>query len=120
MAVENTPTPRELGEKLEELFFSTEEAMEYYIGIFKHAKSIAKSYEDVAKDAKAKISEVIEETAQMNWETESGKCYVTKPSVSIRYDPGALDALMDSDDSLKRVLEPHRKESQRAGSLTIR
>ena len=36
------------------------------------------------------------------------------------YDTKALDALAASDDGIKRLLWPHRKETERAGSLTIR
>jgi hypothetical protein len=40
--------------------------------------------------------------------------------VSASYDVKALDALCKSSPDLAAILLPHRKETQRAGSLTIR
>lgn len=95
-------------------------AVERLVGVYKHGKSVQDAVGAIMKRAKDRVSEVIAETGQMEWDTESGKVYVPKPSSSVRYDAAALDALCDSNDELARILRPHRRETQREGSVTIR
>ena len=111
----------ELRKSLELVYGSnTEQAVERLIGIYEHAKSLQSALDEIGNDAKNKLSEIIAETGQMKWDTASGKCYVTKPSVTVRWDSKALDALMRSELEMERRLSPFRKESERPGVLTIR
>ena len=96
------------------------QAVERLVGIYKHGKSLQDAIGEVLNEVKSRLSDVMEETGEMEWSTESGKVYVSKPSVSVRYDTRALDALCESSDELARVLRPHRIVSERAGSMTIR
>ena len=50
---------------------------------------------------------------------EAGKASITAPSVSVSYDAKALDALAASDDGIARLLQPHRKMTERAGTMRI-
>jgi hypothetical protein len=95
-------------------------AAELLIGAYKHAKSSAEVFDKLAKDARAVMADLIEETGVTDWKTESGSTRLTKPSVSVRYDAKALDALAASNTKHKRLLWPHRKETQRAGSIMVR
>lgn len=96
------------------------QAVERLIGIYKHAKSLQDALNAVGKDAKEVLSEIMVETGQTTWNTDSGRCYVTRPSVTVRYDAKALDRLAASDPKIAELLSPHRTESQRAGVLYIR
>lgn len=110
----------ELRAKLDKVYgMETESAVEYLIGIYKESKSLGKALGDIEEEVKAQIADIMEETGQLEWKTESGKCIVTSSSVSVRYDTDALDALIASDPGIARLLTPHRKVSQRAGSMRI-
>ena len=99
---------------------STEQAVERLIGIYEHSKSLQSALDDIGKQAKERLAEIIAETGVMEWDTASGKCYVAKPGVTVRWDRKGLDALMKSSDEVERMLSPFRKESERPGVLTIR
>lgn len=99
---------------------TTEAALESAIAIYKHAKSEIDRYKEIQAQARGLIGEIFAETGQEKATTAAGKAYVTSPSISVRYDTKALDALAASDDGIARLLTPHRSESQRAGTLTIR
>jgi hypothetical protein len=83
-------------------------------------KDSGKYLKAVQKEAKKIVTDIIIETGQDRWKNEQGQVYIGKPSVSVRYDAKALDALCASDERLKKILWPHRIESERAGSLTIK
>ena len=83
-------------------------------------KDSGKYLKAVQSEAKKIVTDVIVETGQDKWKVETGQVYVSNPSKSVRYDTKALDALCASDERLKRILWPHRIESERAGSLTIK
>ena len=95
----------------------TETAVQIAVEVY---KDVGKYSKDVQAKAKALIEEIIIETGQSEWKTKAGKVYFPKPSVSARYDTKALDALCARNDELKRILWPHRKETERPGSMTIR
>lgn len=84
------------------------------------ASAAAAPWEAVQAAARAKLSEVIAATGRTDWATPAGRAYLPAAGVSISYDSKALDALCKSSPELAAVLLPHRKETQRAGSLTIR
>lgn len=52
--------------------------------------------------------------------TQAGKALITAPSRIVSYDWKALDALCASNPALAKVLQPHRTEKQRPGTLTIK
>ena len=83
-------------------------------------KDSGKYLKAVQKEAKQIVTDIIVETGQDRWKSETGQVYISKPSVSVRYDAKALDALCASDERLAKILRPHRKETERAGSLTIK
>lgn len=93
------------------------EAISKAIEVYKDCKRYAK---EVQVRARVIIEDIIIETNQTDWNTENGRVYFPKPSVSIRYDAKALDALCASNPQLKEILWPHRKETERPGSMTIR
>jgi len=92
-----------------------ESAITVYLG----AKSQMDAYSEVADEAKSLISIVMTETAQTAYSTKAGKVSITAPSTSVTYDAKALDALAASDDRIARLLAPHRKVSERAGTMRI-
>lgn len=70
--------------------------------------------------AKSALSDIIAETGVAEWAGQFGRCYVPAAGVSVSYDAKALDALCASDPDLAAKLQPHRKVSERPGSLTVR
>jgi len=102
----------------------TEDAVGQLVSAIIEAKSeaaaVAAPWEAVQAAARAKLSEVIAATGRTDWATPAGRAYVPAAGVSVSYDAKALDVLCKSSPELAAVLLPHRKETQRAGSLTIR
>jgi hypothetical protein len=102
----------------------TEDAVGQLVSAVLEAKSeaaaVAAPWEAVQAAARAKLSEVIAATGRTDWATPAGRAYVPAAGVSASYDVKALDALCKSSPDLAAILLPHRKETQRAGSLTIR
>lgn len=94
---------------------SVESAIAVYLG----AKAQMDAYGEVADAAKKLIGDVMAETAQATYTTKAGKVSITAPSVSVSYDAKALDALAASDDGIARLLQPHRKTTERAGTMRI-
>lgn len=74
----------------------------------------------VEADARDALASIIAATGRTDWTTPAGRAYVPAAGVSVSYDAKALDALCKSSPELAAVLLPHRKETQRAGSLTIK
>jgi hypothetical protein len=96
------------------------QAVERLIGIYRHAKSLQDALGEIEKDAKLALTAIIDETGQADWKTISGRCYVTAPGVSVRYDAKALDRLSAADPKAAELLAPYRTEAERPGTLTIR
>jgi hypothetical protein len=96
------------------------EAIDIYRSVAGIRKQADEMFDQVQGRAKELLSEIIVETGKTEWSTDFGKAYIPKPSISARYDTKALDALCASDPELAARLAPHRIESERAGSLTIR
>ena len=99
---------------------NAETAVSDIITLYKIAGGQINLLKELQQRTKLLLSEIIAETGQVDWQTEAGKTYIPRPSVSIRYDAKKLDALCESDSELARRLAPFRKETERAGSLTIR
>lgn len=94
-----------------------EEAIRIAVEVYKDA---AKLLKDIQARAKRIIEEVSIETGRTDWTTAAGKVYYPAPGLAISYDSKALDALCASDPELKSKLWPHRRETERAGSMTIK
>ena len=82
--------------------------------------AVVKELEAEQAAAKIIITEIMQETGQMKAITPAGTAQFTSDSVRVSYDTKALDALRASDDTLARLLTPHRKETTVKGSLTIK
>lgn len=98
---------------------SPEMSVESAIAIYHAAKSQVDAYNGVADQAKQIINDVMTETGQLFYATAAGKAQITAASTSASYDTKALDALIASSPELKAILEPHRKTSERAGTLRV-
>lgn len=98
---------------------STEQAVESAIAVYLAAKSEIDEYNAVATEAKERLAEIMAETGETKFATRAGRVMVTAPSVSVSYDRVALDALCASDPALAAKLEPHRKETERAGTMRV-
>ena len=94
-------------------------SVESAIAVYLAAKAQMDAYSAVADIAKKLIGDVMTETAQTAYTTAAGKASITAPSASVSYDAKALDALAASDDGIARLLQPHRKVSERAGTMRI-
>lgn len=84
------------------------------------AEHDAAPWRKVEADAREALSAIMAATGRTDWNTPAGRAYVPAAGVTVSYDAKALDALCASSPELAAVLQPHRRESMRAGSLTIR
>lgn len=112
-------TPQSLIDALHDDMPSTEAAMENAVAVYHAAQAGIDDYKAVADAAKALMSEIVAETGVIKWTTRAGGAQVTAPSVTIAYDAKALDALCASSPELAAVLAPHRRVTERAGSLRV-
>lgn len=96
-----------------------EDSVESAVTVYQVAAGMVDAYNQVKDQAKALIGQVMEETGVTSYATRAGKVAVTAPTVTISYDARALDALALSDARLAAILGPHRKETQRAGTMRI-
>lgn len=94
---------------------SVESAVAVYLG----AKAQMDAYSTIADAAKRLITDVMSETGVTAYTTKAGKVAITAPGTSVSYDAKALDALAASDDGIARLLSPHRKVAERAGTMRI-
>ena len=99
---------------------STEDALESAIAIYQCAAGAITALQAVQADAKLLLTEIMTETGETNVTTKAGKAYVTSASRVVTYDAKGIDALAANDDELAAVLEPFRRVTERAGTLTIR
>ena len=70
--------------------------------------------------AKQIITDIMLASGAVKVNTPAGSAAFTPASVRVSYDSKALDALVASDQSLARILGPHRKATMVAGGLTIK
>ena len=94
-------------------------AVESAIMVYLAAKAEMDAYSRIADSAKKLIGDVMLETGVTAYATKAGKVSMTSASVVTSYDTKALDALLASSDEVRRLLEPHRKLSERAGTMRI-
>lgn len=99
---------------------SAEDALESAIAIYQGAAGAITALQAVQADAKLLLTEIMIETGETNVITKAGRCYVTSASRVVTYDAKGIDALAANDDELAAVLEPFRRVTERAGTLTIR
>jgi predicted nuclease with TOPRIM domain len=111
---------RESLKKAGEHSASTEEAVERIIGVYEHSKSLKSALDEIEKEAKLMLTDIIAETGKDDWKTESGRCYITKPGRSVKWDRKGLDNLMLTEPELATKLGKYRSETERPGVLTIR
>ena len=96
-----------------------EASVESAITVYQVAAGMIDAYSQVKEDAKLLIADVMAETGVTSYTTRAGKVAMTAPGLSVSYDAKALDALALSDARLATILGPHRKETQRAGTMRI-
>jgi hypothetical protein len=84
------------------------------------ASAAAAPWEDIQSEARAHISQIMADTGQTDWKTATGRAYVPAAGVSVSYDAKALDALCASSPEIAAILSPHRRETMRVGSLTVK
>ena len=99
---------------------STEDALESAIAVYQGAAGAITALQAVQADAKLLLSEIMVETGETNVTTKAGKAYVTSASRVVTYDAKGIDQLAALDDELAAILEPFRRVTERAGTLTIR
>ena len=96
-----------------------EQAVTSAITVYLAAGGMVDAYSAIKDNAKRLIGDVMTETGQTAYNTPAGKVAMTSPSVSVSYDAKALDALCASSAELARMLQPHRKESERPGTMRV-
>jgi hypothetical protein len=99
---------------------STEAAAENLIYLDREIAAEIDKLKEVQLTGRAHLQAIILETGQTKWATRSGTAQITAPSQRISYDAKALDALCKSNADIERILAPHRKVSETAGTLSIR
>lgn len=109
----------ELKSKLYKDLPNTELAVENAIAIYRDASAKIDAFKEVQEAAKKLLEEIIIETGQSDWKTKAGNCKLTNSYTRVNWDSEALDSLCANDDNLARILTPHRKESEIAGTLRI-
>lgn len=97
-----------------------ETAVADLIALYKEVASYIQAHEEIKNKIKAAISEIMEETAVLDYSSSAGRAYIPRPSIVTSYDTKAIDALCQSDPDLGQRLRPFRRQTERAGSLTIR
>jgi hypothetical protein len=99
---------------------NTEQALENAIFMYRDLAERIKALQEAQAAQKQTITDIFIELGVDKATTPAGKALITAPSVIVSYDAKALDVLRASDDRLDRMLSPHRKETMRAGTLTIK
>ena len=94
-------------------------SVESAITVYQVAAGMIDAYTEVKDQAKALIADVMTETGVTSYTTRAGKVAMTAPGLSVSYDAKALDLLMVLNRHYAAVLGPHRKETQRAGTMRI-
>jgi hypothetical protein len=99
---------------------NTEQALENAIFMYRDLAKRIKALQEAQAAQKQTITDIFVELGVDKATTPAGKALITAPFVTVSYDWRALDVLCASDDRLARMLRPHRKETERAGTLTIK
>lgn len=96
-----------------------DKSVESAITVYQVAAGMVDAYSQVKEAAKLLIADVMTETGVTTYTTRAGKVAMTAPALSVSYDARAPDAIALSDARLAAILGPHRKETQRAGTMRI-
>lgn len=88
--------------------------------VYQEAAGRIEQLQAVQAQAKQLIGEIFAETGTTDTRTPSARVYVSKPGWTITYDAKGLDALAAADLELADLLAPFRRQTERAGVLTIR
>ena len=97
-----------------------EQSVAAAIAVYKEAGDLQSMAEMYRKQAKAMITEVMEETACTDYKTAEGVHTSSARASGLSYDAKALDVLCTASPDIANLLWPHRKESEVAGTLTIK
>ncbi len=96
-----------------------ETSVESAVTVYQVAAGMVDAYNQVKEAAKLLIADMMTETEVTSYATRAGKVAMTAPGLSVSYDAKALDALRLSNPRYAALLEPFRKETQRAGTMRI-
>ena len=98
----------------------TEAALATATAVYQDAANRIEQLQAVQAQAKQLITDIFVETGATDVRTPTAQVYVSKPSVTVSYDAKALDALAAADLELAELVAPFRRQTERAGTLTIR
>ena len=96
------------------------DCMENALTVYQAACAEIDRYEAVKDRARQVATDIISETGQLRWMTCAGTANVSKPGVTVTYDPKGLDALVQRNRVVAEAIAPFRREKPRDGSLVIR
>jgi hypothetical protein len=98
----------------------TEAALATAAAVYQDAANRIEQLQAVQAQAKQLITDIFVETGTTDARTPTAQVYVSRPSVTVSYDAKALDTLAAGDAEVAELLTPFRRQSERAGTLTIR
>ena len=98
----------------------TEAALATATAVYQDAANRIEQLQAVQAQAKQLITDIFVETGTTDARTPTAQVYVSRPGVTVSYDVKALDALAAADAEVAELLTPFRRQSERAGTLTIR
>lgn len=98
----------------------TEAALATVVAVYQEAANRIEQLQAVQAQAKQLITDIFVETGATDVRTPTAQVYVSRPSTTISYDAKALDALVAGDREVAELLAPFRRQTERAGTLTIR
>lgn len=98
----------------------TDAALDHLAGLYLEIANQIDQLRAIQAEVKDAIGEIFVETGQTSADTSAARLTISSPGVSVRYDAKALDVLIQSDPRWAALLSPHRTETERAGTLTIR
>jgi hypothetical protein len=98
----------------------TESALETAAAVYQDAANRIEQLQAVQAQAKQLITDIFVETGTTDVRTPTAQVYVSKPGVTVSYDAKALDTLAAGDAEVAELLAPFRRQTERAGTLTIR
>ena len=98
----------------------TEGALATAAAVYQDAANRIEQLQAVQAQAKQLITDIFVETGATDARTPTAQVYVSRPGVTVSYDVKALDALAAADAEVAELLAPFRRQTERAGTLTIR
>ena len=98
----------------------TEAALATATAVYQDAANRIEQLQAVQAQAKQLITDIFVETGTTDARTPTAQVYVSRPGVTVSYDVKALDALAAADAEVAELLAPFRRQTERAGTLTIR